>query len=473
MKEDFSNNELENRLRKAAEQFALPPSDKVWEGINSQLHPRKKRRPWLWVAAALLALSLGTYFIQDQTGENVNNNASVTVSPEVSDKIPPEVQPGKSGNESDDLRAQTPVPAKSNPSKGRVKWESIHQRKVDSGYNKKPVTIVSASSENTGVEDKILVPNCQLPFLSSGKMSLRFPEVTHIEMAEMPVSLLQVRTEISPIIPADVNSSTIANKATTQGKDKNKHINYQVFFTSGFGYRTFDINSAYHGRDQMSAPVNQQTGNRLSPLAIVYRKEGMKQYPDWSYSAGLRIVLPLGHHYSLQTGLTLTQVGYRVRAYGTYPAYVRTDGSSTVSNYNDANSVYTQNGLAASVEKPGYIHNHYLFGEIPVLVSREFGSSDKLHFQVGFGAGLLYMIRSSPVIYSPESGRYFRDKSLLRPLNGNFHLEADMIVPLSKKLNFTIGPSLQYQILSSYKDYQNVAEHPYFPGIKAGLQWKK
>jgi hypothetical protein len=108
-----------------------------------------------------------------------------------------------------------------------------------------------------------------------------------------------------------------------------------------------------------------------------------------------------------------------------------------------------------------------------LLISRRFGQAGKIHFNVAAGGGVLYLIKSSAIIFAPESGRYFRDEDMLKPFNGSLHLEADVVFPLSKKINFTIGPSMQYQVFSTYKDYPQVKEHPYFPGIRAALQWLK
>src|SRR5690606_4434090 len=91
MKEEFSNNELEKRLKQEADQFTLPPSEEVWDRINQQLHPRKNRRGWLWAAAGLLVLLLGAYFLWPQGDlprETVVSTASRTDSTSSSKSLP-------------------------------------------------------------------------------------------------------------------------------------------------------------------------------------------------------------------------------------------------------------------------------------------------------------------------------------------------------------------------------------------------
>ncbi|MGH2644824.1 MAG: hypothetical protein ACRDE2_12795, partial [Chitinophagaceae bacterium] len=117
-----------------------------------------------------------------------------------------------------------------------------------------------------------------------------------------------------------------------------------------------------------------------------------------------------------------------------------------------------------------YLHNSYSLIEIPFLINKQFGNSHGVAFNVCAGVGLSYLFHANPVIYSPVSGRYFSDNHYIRSINGDYHIETSVLILLSSQLKLDIGPSFQYQILSSYKNYPAVKEHPYFIGLKTGLQ---
>lgn len=465
MKEDFSNNKLEKRLKAAAEQLTVLPSDRVWAGISDQLHPRRKRRYWLWAAAAILALSMGFYLVLHQNKKHINNHGHAAISPKIQEKGTPLSLTDKNDEENSDFSVHTPD--KILPESRRKK--DTRGEKGTTPNNFKGIIASSVPVEAKPTGEKLPFPPYRLPFLSSPGMVLSAVQ-SPADRAAAPVRVINSNAKVSSA--NSMINAPLPDQKAIAGKNKKRHISYEAFLVSGLGYRFLNVQSENINSDQMAYPGNQQMVNSLRPTAIVPQKEEMKHQPGISYSAGVNVAFPFGSHYTIKTGLSVMSLGYNITAFETYPAHIREDGSTSLSGYTGANSFYSQNRTASAVQR-SKISNRYLYGEIPLLVSREFGSPEKVHLQVGLGGGLLYLLKSTPVIYFPKSGRYFTDKNLIRQLNANFYVEGEMIVPLSEKLNFTIGPSLQYQILSSYKNYPGVAERPYFPGIKAGLQWKK
>ena len=79
MESNFSNRDFEQFIKQNADQYRMYPSEKVWSGVNSVLHTRRK---WygLWLGVFLL-LSGGTVtwvMTSDTSGEKSNNASSVT-----------------------------------------------------------------------------------------------------------------------------------------------------------------------------------------------------------------------------------------------------------------------------------------------------------------------------------------------------------------------------------------------------------
>lgn len=472
MKEAFSNNELEKRLKREAEQFSLQPSDEVWDRISEQLRPQRNLKPWLWTSAAILLLLIGSYFMflhtpsenhhpvefgpastnivkggsgRDKTHQGENKN-SITTAP-------------KTSSSETDLTKQSNLQTETHINRPPYSEENTAPSEIASTADKTPspsqaTTVTANTKEETG-----------LPVLSSLPVSI--PSIQPIHPEEI-IPFLQVKENPAKIQaynkPAEDGSGR-ATQATDKKVKKKRNITYTASLTSGVGYRILHAHS--------SPNYSQQMDNTLGAFAVV-RNNKIDQKPDWNMSAEFRVAIPFGQRWSFQTGLSVLRTGYRVKAFGTYPAYIRTDGSYSLSGSTaNTNSYYALNARLAPTQKPAYIRNRYLFGELPLMIGYQFGQPDKVHIDVSFGGGLLYLINSSPIIYSPSSGRYFTDKALLKPVNGILRTEAEVVFSFSKKMNFIVGPSLQYQMLSSYKNYPQVKEYPYAAGIKIGLQWLK
>jgi hypothetical protein len=107
------------------------------------------------------------------------------------------------------------------------------------------------------------------------------------------------------------------------------------------------------------------------------------------------------------------------------------------------------------------------------MLAGEFGGAGKLSYTLAGGAVLGWVVSSDPVIYSPDSKRYFTGSCYVRRFRTGLELEALVNLPLQGALQISTGPSLQYQLSSSYRNYPQVKEHPYLLGISAGLQWRR
>lgn len=477
MKEDFSNNELEKRLKEEAGNFTLAPSEEVWKRISEELHPRRNRRPWLWALAALVGLSLASYLIWQHGGSSDALNhggAPVSAGPAAAAKddiIPPEEVEGTAAVPAVNPAEKSPATSKTVPEKGTSAAGRRSARRVFSGEipKQQPASqpsAVPAGSANLQAADRG-APTYGLPPLQalSSLSWVRNAVAGDFVPSQVPLAPL------NDISGQQTHPVTIAISETAGEKEpvkKKRRPSFELYVTPGRGYRILNVDNSKEKAQQMD--------NLLSGFAVV-RHNKIDQKPDWGFSAGVRGVFPLGNKWSLETGLTVIRQGYRVKAFGTYPAYVSNNGNYAMASPaapNRGNSFYASSSLAvdrAAQQKPAYIHNSYWYGQVPVLVNYRIGREDKVHVEVGLGGGLLYLIKTSPVIFAPESGRYFVNKDLLKPVNASVQMEVEAVIPMSRHLNLIFGPSMQYQLFSTYKDYPQVKEYPYFPGLKVGLRW--
>src|SRR5699024_2070567 len=266
-----------------------------------------------------------------------------------------------------------------------------------------------------------------------------------------------------------VGESSLAGIPSKQ--EGRRKISVGLYYTPGMSYRSLKegtIQQRQVPSDVVSVPPGLLAVNDENLMMRVTRKEKpMQQKLSWGWGTGLRVGVPFGKNWMLQTGLSLQQTTYDIKAYKQDPAYVTGDGSSSMVAASAANSTFARfAGGPSGVEKSTTLENRYVSTELPLLIGKRFGHPDKLSFTLLAGAGLTYLIHSNAIIYAPQSQRYFSDDDYLSRFNSNLILEANMNIPLGNHFGFSIGPALQYQLFSSYKAYRAVQEYPYLIGIK-------
>lgn len=465
--EETNNDNLERQLREAAEDFQLQPSAKVWEGIQSEIRPNRRRYVFWWLAAAALVLmGLGTWFILQQKAPEARQPDLTQKSENKIQQTEGSIRPSSPKNTEKTLAITKGQPTGTKPGSEKAATKK-YQQKIP---GKKIASTRLLSDKKTDDQSNADF----LPFLENIQPvfePLKNPEATGLAFSNKIKHAEKNKNNLEQA-KQDLNQSPAK---------KEKKLSWQFYFTPGVSYRNFTLNKTKTSSQDLSSTSNSpMQGNnpnstiaarRPSPKKIEHRK-------DWGWEAGVRASLNLEKDWIVQTGLSVARLGYSIHAFGSYPVYVSNSGNASITNAAGANSYYTSyflNATAAAAPAPSatFLQNRYLMAELPLLVGKQFGEPGKTNFVVLAGPGLAYLLGSSSIIYAPGPGRYFTNKDYLKPLNLNIRLEASFHIHLNKYLQITVGPSFQYQLLSTYKDYPQVKEHPYLIGIKTGIQLGK
>ncbi len=487
MSDSMPHDDFEKRLKKEAEDFLPQPSSRVWENIHNELHPRRRKYLLATAAAVLLLLGVGVYFLQKQY---VSSNLKSSVAEQIpAGTLPAQTPPPPSDNSQSRKQPAQPVassgkiftqPQKSGETEsvGLTTKPRIGHTE-DSQRNNRTASSKSAIARKNDLQNpELFAPNKEKEQMSGPKLGNQSGKISGLPLlenlslflstphsrnyVELSTFALADRISSSWMIPqneGNLSFSKKENKKVSPGKLYRKP-SYEIFYTPGMGYRSLTEGSS-----------GMMTGNTSSSYSSS-SLSNLKQQPAWSWAAGARVILPFGKSWSLQTGLSVEQSNYSITAYGTYPAYVQNNNNYYYSA-SPSRSLYflSTNALAAARPAVNHLHNSYFSGEIPLLVGKHFGNPRSVSLNLAAGAGLTYLFHTNPVIYSPVSGRYFTGADYIRKFNGNFHIETSLFIPLGPTLKLDVGPSFQYQILSSYKNYPAIKERPYLLGFKTGLQW--
>lgn len=481
------HDDFEKRLKKEAEDFLPQPSSRVWENIHNELHPRRRKYLLAAAAAVLLLLGVSVYFLQKQY-------VSSSIKSSVAEQIPAGTLPAQTPPPPSDNSQSRKQPAQPVVSSGKISTrlqkpgeaESVGlTTKPRSGYTEDSQGNNPAASSKSALVGKnklqnpeLSAPNKEKEQMPEAKLGNQSSETSGLPLLENLSLFLYTphsrdyvelstfahanRISSSWMIPQNKGNFSFSkkgNEKVSPGKLFGKP-SYEIFYTPGIGYRSLTEGSS---GIMAGNPSSSYSSSSLSDL---------KQQPAWSWAAGARVILPFGKSWSLQTGLSVEQLNYSITAYGTYPAYVQNNNNYYYSASPSRSPYFlSTNALAAARPAVNHLHNSCFSGEIPLLVDKRFGNPRSIFLNLAAGAGLTYLFHASPVIYSPVSERYFTGADYIRKFNGNFHIETSLFIPLSPGLKLDIGPSLQYQILSSYKNYPAIKERPYLLGFKTGLQW--
>lgn len=441
MEDERYDSELERQLREAAEGLRMEPSDRVWAGISEHLHPRRRRFFWWGSAAATLTLivAIGLYLGRQPARQPMGQHEGAE-------------------------QAHAPVAGKEVQKKGGDQADS----KVNAP---EPVT-PGTSSLPTPPTVRVQQANLRVPHPQRAVANFSLPlSLPVLQGLEAQAHGLTPGKPYGPELVSPLKQAPQVSKPPEPvpiAVKTHPKLSFSLFFSPSSGYRILHETPTTPASLMPSAPTTPSSNPPSLSAAPPVEKRGPSQHPAFSWVLGVRTELSLGSHAYLQTGVSLQQANYRVLTYGAYPAYSLSGSARRPNMFLATNAI-----AAAAIQHGTYRTNSYLQAEVPVMAGWRFGDPDRIHVSVAAGAGISYLLHSDPLVYSPKSDRYLTDKDLIRPVNSLLHLETAVHLPLGHHAAVSLGPSIQYQLGSSYRNFDEVKEHPYLIGIAAGLHWRR
>jgi Outer membrane protein beta-barrel domain len=465
MERNFDNRDFEQFLKTNADQYKMYPSEKVWDEINTSLHPRRR---WTGIAALLLLItgaivsSVMVLSPGSSNNEIAQQPQSGNITSTESPKTTPEIKATKPVSVLRVVAADKPIASNRIPS-------IIHDN----------LPIITSNTEEAIVQSADFITTAQPEIQKTERITEvvaeNRPEVksksyfpTQVT-AEQPATFTnnfetatekQIKAE-----PVKQNSFSLAaakldSKPSPVAKKKfeKKHIEFQLYFTPGVTYRRLSENkeAILAASGSPSIPTN---------LALQDVKNVVTHKPDVGFELGLAARYPLSKRILVKTGLQFNVNKYDIRAfsYSGEPATIAIQG-----NNNQQTITSTSYYRNSSGYRPNWLTNVYFSLSVPVGAEVKILDGKKLDLGIGLTAQPTYLLDNRAYLLSTDFKNYVKVPDLMRRWNMN--AGAEIIVDIkTKRTNWQIGPQVRYQTLSSFKNKYPVIENLFTFGLKAGV----
>lgn len=471
MERQFNNGDFEKLLRDNANQYRMYPSEKVWKGVHSALHTRRK---WYGGFTALIIfLITGTavsiFIINDKPRkENIADQIN-TAKQSGADQSP--VIPGKQ---------KQFTPATGTPSAKIISpVADLNNIYLTHSDQQAPVnndkTNITASSSNNNI----------VPSITSNE-----PEVTEgiHELAEFYTEQLQatanltldnnrIATEQTRVADANIlaiatgqsavdeNTETKINEAISAlasqnaapvQKNNRSRVTGQLYFTPTISYRKLTENKQVLDASRHPVPV-------INPDNMVKHK------PAMGLEFGFEGRYHLDKTFSIKAGLQFNINRYDISAYS-HPTEIATvalsnglgvDSLAALTNYRNSNST-----------SANWLENFYFQTSLPVGAEVIIGGSKNVRWGISATIQPTYTIGDRAYVISSDFKNYAKFPDLMR--RWNISTGVDAFVSYSTgRIRWQAGPHVRYQHLSSFVSALTIKEKLYAIGFRIGATIEK
>ena len=466
MERQFNNGDFEKLLRDNANQYRMYPSEKVWKGIHSALHTRRR---WYGLTAAIMFLLTGSIVSIIIYNDNPGKNSST-------EKKNSSIQ---NSNQQQVLATTLKETKTFTPAIAQVKPTVRPTANLAELYINSPVFTTPTSDEmppgfslNSNLNDIIgqeaadpaissknetidhLFPNTDLNLSKQNGLVKTEADVLNdifpIEKNITEQSSVNENTEkeINGAISALASQNILLPKPVKQSK-----LTAQVYFAPTVSYRKLTENKKVY-----------PSGFYVPSIDL---KNVVKHKPAMGLEFGIEGRYQLSEKFSLKTGLQFNINRYDIRAYS-HPTEIATvalssgyggvDSLASLSNYRNfsSNSPYSN-----------WLENFYF--QVAIPVGAEIIISDNKNVQWGVSGTIqpTYVIGDRAYLISSDYKNYAKFPDLMRRWNISTGI-GTFVSYSTGRIKWQAGPHVRYQHLSSFVSELSVKENLFAIGLKVG-----
>lgn len=500
------NNDFERFLKENADQYRLYPSSKVWKGIHSALHSRRK---WYGLGillllvtgtlitmlisnspkkGALTAIPASTPVSQSSADANTNapDNSSNTIT---GGSLEADQNSTASTGNSFRNNRQTYSPIYDNSIYITTENGEVGKR-TNTGnavvQNAIPVTATSNPSVDNGsstniFRNTILDPTSaahknhqrqlMLAAILENKKTLAAeintqPDDHNFNAAPAVNYTDETTTQDTKNIvskPFDWTIESVLNTVPSLAIKKPRRVAVEFNITPTISYRKLRENKSF----LRSAAAN---GGTTYYPGLYNINHVVTHKPDMGLEMGLTVKYALASNFRVRAGLQFNVSRYDIKAFShrIEVATIALNGGSRVDSFYTVSNLRNFNPGS----KSNWLQNVYFQVSMPIGIEIKLAGDEKVQFGVASTIQPTYVIGDRAYLISSDYKNYARVPWLIRRWNVNTAFET-FVSYNTGKVQWQVGPQVRYQILSSFRNKYPVKENLFDFGLKVGLSLTK
>jgi hypothetical protein len=463
---ESSNNfrDFEQFVKQNADQYRMFPSEKVWKGIHTTLHTRRR---WYSLGLGLLLL--------------------ITASGVTWLMLNPSTKNQKVAVKQSSAAAQVSSPAAAKDEDKPAIFNSpsiiISSKKTNTPQTQAHLTD-PFSLENTisNLRDHGFA-NPGPAFLHISSNAESFDHVMKEEsflLTPIDARIIDQATDNDPIaFLMNQNAPSIFERMVTAREDRlpltiesvinaykykaiRRKLSWQVYFVPTISYRKLTENATF----LRSAQSN---NSPYSYAALHDVNSAVTHKPDMGLEFGLSVGYPLTKNLTLIGGLQFNVSKYDIRAYA-YTSEVAIIALSSGAGTNSVSSVSNYRNFGGY--SSNWLHNLYFSVSAPLGAELKVAGGNKTYLGISATLQPTYVLSDRAYLISTDYKNYAKVPSLIRKWNLNSSFET-FAGYSTGKIKWKVGPQVRYQVLSSFQEKYPVREHLFDYGLKIGIMLNK
>lgn len=475
MESNYSNRDFEQFVKQNADEYRMFPSEKVWSGVHSALHTRRK---WTGFGLAFLLLLTGgavswvmTMYPVSRKSQDIaasvksNDTNSGVKTPADQPPVQPEAlktsrsihgilpftkqaEENITGTVANQVSPEDPALARQ-AAPATAAGNAAPTEHQDAGERlERSASAFPANAHPVRTKDA--EPAGTTSFRTTVTETLSSPAAADPAVAEKKALIPASFTSEAPLTIESVTNSYKFHRTP-------KKLSWQLFITPTISYRKLGVNKAFNNVAG--------TGYPFSP-ALTDVNQAVTHKPDLGLQLGFTARYPVTNSLKLRAGLQFNVNRYDIKAFS-YTGEMATIGLNSTTPGSSSVSAYTRYRNYSGY-KADWLKNFYYSVSVPIGVELKVLGNSKTSFGIAGTIQPTYVISDGAYLLSTDYKNYVKVPWLTRNFNMSTGFET-FINYTRGKTKWQIGPQVRYQMLSSFENKYPVKENLFDFGLKIGV----
>lgn len=467
MESNFNNRDFEQLIKKNADQYRMIPSDKVWQGINTALHSRRR---WYGIGLVALLLMTAVAVTWVMSTYPVSEKAAVPTALLPKPIIP--IQPA-GAEQPDQVTSTTEINQLLAKNKFTRENHTVTNRANETGAAVPGNATGNEASETVVSRDALIVsverPNTAIHSSSPATIEAIVRDENAIPSGELNFNLLPKKLLATGSQPTAglVRQDKVSYPLTIESVVNSykparvrKRISWQLYFAPTISYRKLSANKSYKHPSAFADPITYPFTSLTDVNKAVTHK------PDMGLELGFATRYPLTKNLKLRGGLQFNINRYDIKAfvYNGEQATINLNGGDGTNSVTAWTNYRNYNGY-----KSDWLKNFYFSVSAPIGAEVTLFGNQKTSFGVAGTIQPTYILSDRAYLISTDYKNYAKVPWLIRNLNVNTSFETFINYTSRNNTRWQVGPQVRYQVLSSFQNKYPVRENLFDFGLKVGV----